>query len=203
MLVINRSLYKVIGCTYYTEEIQYMFTHRIASISSSFSANRFSASWRKLASSADRRWARCSSALRPCNPQHQLVSNTWHEDQLIYLCCILKEVIHNSREDYNSGIVINVVVSFKITFWFINMFENTTVILRLIVLVFFYLNYSLLPSLPPPISLLLVCLCELSSDCVFQDLLSYTKVWVELMDVCIWESSVCYMQYKGNVGQNV
>jgi hypothetical protein len=75
--------------------------------------------------------------LRPCNPQHQLVINTWHEDQLIYLCCILKEVMQNSREDYKTGIVINVVVGFKITFWFIHMFENTTVILRLVVLVFF------------------------------------------------------------------
>jgi hypothetical protein len=100
-----------------------------------------------LASSADRRWARCSSALRPCNPQHQLVINTWHEDQLIYLCCILKEVMQNLREDYKTGIVINVVVCFKTTFWFIHMFENTTVILCLIVLVFLYLNYSLSVSL--------------------------------------------------------
>lgn len=162
MLVINRSLYKVIGCTYYTEEIQFIFTHRIASISSSFSANRFSASWRKLARSADRRWARCSSALRPCNTQHQLVINTWHKDQLIYLCCILKEVVQNSREDYKTGIVINVVVCFKITFWFIHMFENTTVILRLVVLGFLYLNYSL------SLAFLLVCLCELSSDRVLK-----------------------------------
>lgn len=172
-----------------------MFTHRIASISSSFSANRFSASWRKLARSADRRWARCSSALRPYNPQHQLVSNTWNEDQLIYLCCFLKEVIQNSREDYKIGVVTNVVVCFKITFWFIHMFDNTTVILHLIVLVF-YLNYSL--------SLSLACMfVRIVSWLCVQDLLSYTKVWAELMDVRIRESSVYYMQYKGNVGQDV
>ena len=156
MLVINRSLYKVIGCTYYIEEISFMFTHRIASISSSFSANRFSASWRKLASSADRRWARCSSALRPCNPHHQLVSNTWHEDQLIYLCHILKEVIQNSREDYKTVIVINVYVC-KITFWFIHTFENTTVILCLVVLVFLGGTWIIL-SLSLSLSLSLACM---------------------------------------------
>jgi hypothetical protein len=101
--------------------------------------------------------------LRPCNTQHQLNINTWHKDQLIYLCCILKEVMQNSREDYKTDILINVVVCFKITFWFIHMFENTTVILHLVVLGFLYLNYSLSLSL-----FLLVCLCELSSDRVFK-----------------------------------
>jgi len=77
------------------------------------------------------------------------------------------------------------------------MFENTTVILHLIVLVF-YLNYSL------SLSLSLACMfVRIVSWLCVQDLLSYTKVWAELMDVHIWESSVYYMQYKGNVGQDV
>ena len=185
-LVINRSSYRVIGCTYYTEEIQFIFTHRIASISSSFSANRFSASWRKLASSADRRWARCSSALRPCNPQHQLVSNTWHEDQLIYLGFILKEFIQNWREDYKTFIVINVGVCFKITFWFIHMFENTTVIFLLIVpgffvLELFYLSCSLFCLYVCVNCLLIVC----SRPTVIYQSMSRTDGCVYLRIFCL------------------
>lgn len=73
-------LYKIIfqncDCSYWTEIIPIWFTHRIASISSSFSASRFSASWRKLPNSADKRWALCSSALRPCNQQNIILLPT-------------------------------------------------------------------------------------------------------------------------------
>lgn len=44
--------------------------YRMASISSSFSAKRRSASWRNWLYSEAKRWARCSSALRPCNYKH-------------------------------------------------------------------------------------------------------------------------------------